>query len=229
MMRDAAPQIPLMIPQRPKYRLDTFLGAANRELVSRLAGLAEEEVFACLWLQGARGSGKTHLLQAACAAAGDLPVAYLAPPANPERVGGLEGVALLAIDDVETWAGSDEAERALMALYEGLGSHGAKLVVASALAPSAVSWRRPDLASRFKAASLHVISEPEESDKRRLVGQLARSRGLEIPGVVVEYLMTHGRRGVGDLLAAVDTLDRATLAERRRVTVPFAKRVLGLR
>jgi DnaA family protein len=91
-----------------------------------------------------------------------------------------------------------------------------------------VAWGRRDLASRFGAAACHAISEPDDTDKRRLLGQLARARGLEIPGPVAAYLLTHGRRGVGDLVAAVNRIDRATLAERRRVTVPFVKQVLGL-
>lgn len=223
-----SPQIPLAFPPRQRYRLEGFLGDGNRELVVRLDGLVSEQGFSCLWLYGPDGIGKTHLLQAACAGAAPQPVVYLAPPVRPERVSGFEVVALMAIDDIENWAGFDEAERALMALYEGLLARGAKLVVAAQVPPAEVSWRRKDLASRFGAAACHAISEPNDADKRRLVGQLARARGLEIPGPVVSYLLTHGRRGVGDLADAVNRIDRAALAERRRVTVPFVKQVLGL-
>ena len=105
-----SPQIPLSFPPRQRYRLDGFLGEANRELINRLDSLTEEEGFACLWLCGPGGVGKTHLLQAACASAAGQPVAYLAPPARPDRVAGMDGLALLAIDDIESWAGTDEAD-----------------------------------------------------------------------------------------------------------------------
>ena len=37
---------------------------------------------------------------------------------------------------------------------------------------------------------------------------MARARGLEIPGPVASYLLTHAPRGVGDLRDAVDRIDR---------------------
>jgi DnaA-homolog protein len=43
---------------------------------------------------------------------------------------------------------------------------------------------------------------------------------------VLDWLFAHHARDLGALLDLLDTLDRATLAAQRRVTVPFLKNLL---
>lgn len=43
----------------------------------------------------------------------------------------------------------------------------------------------------------------------------------------IDWLLTHAERDVPGLVALLDRLDRASLAEQRRITVPFLKQVLA--
>ena len=47
-----------------------------------------------------------------------------------------------------------------------------------------------------------------------------------IPGEVSAYLLTHARRDMGSLIAALDSLDRYSLETGRPVTVPLLKAAL---
>jgi len=56
----------------------------------------------------------------------------------------------------------------------------------------------------------------------------ARLRGLELPEETAVYLQRHYPRDMNSLMGLLDTLDLASLAEQRRLTVPFIRAVLSL-
>ena len=56
----------------------------------------------------------------------------------------------------------------------------------------------------------------------------ARSRGFELPDETVAFLQRRFPRDMGQLAVILDELDAASLAEQRRVTVPFIRQVLGI-
>lgn len=45
---------------------------------------------------------------------------------------------------------------------------------------------------------------------------------------MVEFLFRRHARDLGALLALLDRIDRESLAEQRRITVPFVRRIVGL-
>jgi DnaA family protein len=55
----------------------------------------------------------------------------------------------------------------------------------------------------------------------------AAARGIDLPEDVIDYLLPRGRRGVGELIWMVDHLRLAAITEKRRITVPLARRVLA--
>lgn len=61
------PQLPLALRYPPDQRFETWLGAPAA--LAQLQALALGASSDALYLQGGNGSGKTHLLLAACAAA----------------------------------------------------------------------------------------------------------------------------------------------------------------
>ena len=67
----SASQLALPLRLQDYAVFDSFFASGNATLVAHLKGLAESghEPGAYLW--GAKASGKTHLLQAVCAQAGD--------------------------------------------------------------------------------------------------------------------------------------------------------------
>ena len=63
------PQLVLPVRLRDEAVFDSFYPGPNGAVVSHLRLIAEGPAETVVWIWGATGSGKTHLLQAACAAA----------------------------------------------------------------------------------------------------------------------------------------------------------------
>ena len=86
----------------------SFLDSGNETLVATLADIAVGGEGHGCWLWGAASTGKTHLLQAVCDAAGDravyVPLSMFAD-AGPGILEGLASRELICIDDVDLVAG----------------------------------------------------------------------------------------------------------------------------
>ena len=68
-----------------------------------------------------------------------------------------------------------------------------------------------------------------DGDIRQVLLEAVDSKGLEMPGETVDYLLTRHKRDVGSLLETVALLDRESLAAgRARITIPFLKSCLAL-
>ena len=86
----------------------------------------------------------------------------------------------------------------------------------------------PDLQSRLAAALVQRITGLSDAEKQLAIQQRAAARGLEIGADVVRYIMTRTERDMSSLVTILDELDRETILQQRRVTIPFIKKVLQL-
>jgi len=228
-----SPQIPLQLEPRRAGRLDDFVAGPNRATLSAVRSIARE-ADASLYLYGPPGSGKSHLLNAACLDAREagrsafyLGLRRLAPEATRSLLG-LEDVQLVCLDDVDAVAGQPAWEEALFHLINRLRASRGSLLVAARERLSALPLGLPDLASRL-AWGLRMELQPlEDADKAEVMRRLAESLGVELPDEVTDYLLRHGQRGLASLLATVEKLQHAAFTDKRRITVPLAREVLRL-
>lgn len=220
-------QLPLGVSVREAARFDSFVPGGNAELLARLTGPAPGPV---LWLWGRAGTGKTHLLQAACASAGDLGerAAYVDPlsGAEPGWLEGCESLDLVALDSLDGVAGDASWNAALFRLHTLLGEGGGRLLVASTSPPASLRFVLPDLQSRLLAAPVYQLHELDDEDRVAALELRARRRGLELPHESALYLLHRLPRDMHTICGALDRLDAASLAAQRRLTVPFLRAVL---
>lgn len=227
-------QLVLAFPLQVRFRFDDFVVGGNAEVVQSLVDLGVGAGrFGGGLVTGPRGSGKTHLLQAACRLHGDRPggAIYLPladPELDPALLEGLEHCALVALDDVDRWLGDAERERALLALYQGLLGHGAALLVATAQAPGALEARFADLLSRLRALPVFTLRALDDAGRAAVLRRLAGERGLDLDQGVLDFWLARGTRDLALLIEQLDRLDVAALAEQRRLTIPLLKQVLEL-
>jgi len=133
---------------------------------------------------------------------------------------------LVAIDDLHLVAGDAAWEKALFGLYNDRRGNG---IAISATGPATrVAIRLPDLASRLAALTHFGLRPLDEPQQRQALQLRARSRGFELPDETVAFLQRRFPRDMGQLAVILDELDAASLAEQRRVTVPFIRQVLGI-
>jgi DnaA family protein len=186
-----------------------------------------------VYLWGPSGSGKTHLLEAAgrAFADGGGQVAYL-PLARPERLSpsiflGLEGLHLVCIDDVDAVGGQREWEDALFHLLNRLRHAGTRWVATGNGPPGRLGLTLPDLASRLAGALTARLSVLTEPDRVEALERRARERGFRLPEQVTRFLLRRYPRDPHSLFALLDDLDRLSLQQGRRVTLPLVRALVG--
>jgi DnaA family protein len=197
-------QLLLELASPPAPTLENFSPGRNNAAVEALReALADGERFVFLW--GAGGSGKTHLLRAfsRAAAAADREAA--------------------AVDDV---ARLGEAEQlALFDLCNRLrASKGA--LAASAAVPPAQLALRPDLRSRLASGIVLQLHPLSDTDKAAALSAHAAGRGMKLDRDLIAYLLAHFDRDMGTQIALLDALDRHSLERKRAITLPLLKEAL---
>lgn len=224
-------QLPLGVQLRDDARFDDFQPGANAELLSRLQALSNGES-GQLYMHG--GTGKSHLLQAACKqaiakghATAYLPLQDLAGM-GPGVLDGMAGRELLCVDDVQAVSTEKDWAPALMRLCDIARTEGHSLVMASACAPSELKVAMPDLATRLGWGMVYSLKPLSDDDKLEALRLRARTRGLELPSDVGRYLLTRGARDLPALMDTLSQLDVASLAAKRRLTIPFVKGVMDI-
>ncbi|HEV8029338.1 MAG TPA: DNA replication protein [Stellaceae bacterium] len=214
-------QLPLDLGHRPALgRADFLVAPSNAEAVAWLDRWPLWPAPA-LALYGPKGSGKTHLAHVFAARAG----ARFIDPATlaTERVPTLLGEARAAIVDDAAAAAAEP----LLHLYNVLAEQQGHLLLVAREPPAHWAIALPDLRSRLLACPAVALSPPDEALIGALLVKLFADRQLVVGDDIVTYLTLRLERSFDAVLQAVATLDRAALAERRRITVPLARRVLG--
>jgi DnaA family protein len=219
-MRVPHPQLPLPVAARETRDFAAFVPGPNAEAMAAVRAAAP----GVLYLWGAPGSGKTHLLQAATPSGVYL---ELTPDLPPEAVDGLDACGLLALDAIEAVAGIAAWEQALFALINRVRDGGASLLLASRAAPGALTFALPDLRSRIAGALVFGLKPLDDAAKRAVLTLRAQQRGMGLPLEVADYLLQHSGRELPALLAALEALDRAALSGQRRLTLPLARQALA--
>lgn len=211
----------------------SYFAAGNEEVLGALRHLSTLESGQAVYLWGPPGTGKSHLLQAMCHAASTssgMPVSYLplreALKHGPGICDGLEGCALVCLDDVEAVAGNQGWEGTLFALYNRLRDADRTLVASGTAAPRASPFVLADLRSRLEWGLVYQLRPLREEERRNLLLERARQRGLTLDPGVVDYILRRHPRDVGSLCGFMERLDRASLSAHRQVTIPFVRSLL---
>ena len=217
-------QLPLGVMLRANAVFANFAAGANAEILAALEAGGRDP----LWLWGSRGCGKTHLLQAVCAAAGG-PAAYF-PLADrsvpPAALLGLASCRVICLDDAGAVAGDLDWERALFGLFNEASESGSRLVFAADSPPRQLQWRLDDWRSRAGACVIYHVRELDESGRAQALKLRAAQRGIDLPDETLDYLMKRVPRDLPSLLNLLDELDEASLVAQRRLTIPFIRDAL---
>lgn len=225
-------QLPLALRWPRRQRFEHFHAGDNAAAVDAVRAAAVDASAPWVFMAGPLGSGRTHLLIAACQAAIDvgrtaqyLPLAGLRG-SRADAIRGMAGSDVLAIDDIDSVAGEADAEHALFDTFNRYRAEGCTLLFAAAGAPVSLDIALPDLRSRLGSLTQALLKPLGDAERRSVLREQAGARGIELDDVVLDWLFAHHARDLGTLLDLLDTLDRASLAAQRRVTVPFLRNLL---
>ncbi|MDZ7853086.1 MAG: DnaA regulatory inactivator Hda [Halomonas sp.] len=232
-MSRAPTQLPLGVGLRDDATFANFHPGPNATLVDRLMHQLDADGEPFLYLWGASGTGRSHLLQAACHAASDrdcrslyLPLAELGhfPPLMLEEI---ERLDLVAIDDLDRVVGRKRWEEALFHAFNRLRDAGKRLVIAAEGPPRQLPVKLPDLASRFTWGMTFHLAGLDDTGRLKALQLRARGRGMQLPDEVARYILHRGPRRLNALFDTLEVLDQASLSAQRKLTIPFIKQALG--
>jgi len=224
-------QLPLRLRFPPEQRFDTFVGTDHAGAL--MAALAAGSGPSAVYVSGPVGSGKTHLLLAACAHAQALgrDALYLplaAATGNlPRALDGLHQADLVALDGLDAVIGQRADELALFDLHNRLLDAGKAVCYSATAAPAAWPALLPDLRSRLNHCTRLTLTVLDDAGRADVLRRRAARRGLHLEPAVIDWLLRRHTRNLGELTALLERLDHAALAEQRRITIPFLRRCLG--
>ncbi len=221
-------QLSLEVRLRDDATLDNFLALPNiQPLVAALQAQMDPAGESIIYLYGPAGVGKSHLLQASCHEAGVeaiyLPLSDLRQYAPQDVLQGVATLNRICIDDIHVVLGDKNWEQALFNLYNDARQRGSRLIVAGDAAPRSLAVNLADLRSRLSWGIVYQLSQPEDEDKQAILQFRASRRGLSLTPSVASYIVSHAPRAMDQLLQVLETLDKASLAEKRSLSIPFVK------
>lgn len=234
-MTESLTQLPLRIRLPDSSVFESYFAGRNQPVVDALLAIENTREPTCIWIHGAHGTGKTHLLQAVCAAAGrdGRTAAYLPLPdvidLGEELLAGFGELAIVCLDDAQVVAGRQNWERALFRLHQELHERDGRLLVSGATPPAALPFKLRDLGSRLNGGLVLTLQPLDESAQIAALQLRAQLRGLELPDEAAQFMLRRLPRDMSHLYAVLDELDAASLVAQRRLTVPFVKEVLERR
>lgn len=187
-----------------------------------------------LYLWGAKGSGKSHILQGCCQAVNSTQSAIYLPLTllnewGPESIEGLEEQGLVCIDDIDVIANNPDWEEALFHLYNRIKDNEKSLLIISGNHPPAMMpIRLADLRSRLGWGLVIQLNELSDEEKINTLKLHAIKRGFDLPESVGQFLLNRCSRNMHDLHHLLNRLDDASLAAQRKITIPFVKSTLNI-
>jgi len=226
-------QIPLPLGKFDRFNFELYWPGPNHDAVEYLKQITPKKDGGYVYLWGEHGSGKSHLLQAACTLASSAggKVVYIplsqSEQIAPELLQGMESLDMVCIDDIDSVAGDPDWELALFNLYNQLQSNRNLLIVAARIGPMGIDVCLPDLKSRLAAGVTWHLAVLEETHRMQALQQRARLRGFDLPDDVMDFLSRRVDRDMHSLFDWLDRLDQASLVSKKKLTVPFVRTLLN--
>ncbi len=227
-------QLTLGVGLKDEATFSNFFLGKNAQLVTALTNTVQGEGERVIYFYGTGGQGCTHLLQACCHAAHQAKQRAVYVPLShhseftPEIFEGLETLSLVCIDDVHLIAGKSAWEEALLHLYNRIHEAGGRLIITANVVPKALGIVLPDMMSRLAWAVVFQVQPLSDNEKLAAFIMRAERRGMTLNEDVGKFILTHCPRHMSTLFAALDVLDKMSLAAQRKLTIPFVKEILQI-
>jgi chromosomal replication initiator protein len=211
----------------PSLTFASFVSGASNVLAANAAqrmAAVEKPQFAPLYLKGATGQGKTHLLHAIghsflanhpnarifyCSAERFMVEFVQALRQNQmiEFKGRLRGFDLLLVDDIQFIIGKASAQEELLYTIDALLAEGKRLVFAADRAPQALDGVEQRLLSRLSMGLVADI-QPADIELRRAIleHRLQRFSPANVPADVIEFLARTINRNIRELVGGLNKL-----------------------
>lgn len=240
-----AEQFILKFPACPEHTFASFIVSEGSQFAFETANAFAADdpglQYSSLFIYGAKNFGKSHLLlsignqtaqlnpakKALYIHTSDFIKKVLSNDAN-ETIKKMGEVDVLLLDDVQYFGGHPEPQKKLYSIYNDFRENNKKLVLSADRPPDQLSKIEDYLRSRFQWGMMAEIKAMDPDSTARLFVKLAQDSGLAIPQNVVDYLLLRIPRDFISVKESIETLNRVSYQQKRKVSIPLAKSALNL-
>ena len=221
-------------------------GTSNR--FSHAAALAVAETpagaFNPLFIHGASGLGKTHLLRAIAHYVNNHYPSYkvryvtsetflnefvqaIRNSTQPEFKQVYRSNDVLLVDDIQFMEGKDGLQEEFFHTFNDLLQNGAQIVLSSDRTPDAMPTLEDRLRSRFKSGLITDIQPPDLVTRLAILEKKAEYSAIEIPSDVLSFIAENVTDSIRELEGALIKVTAYASITGQRCSYDLAKRVLA--
>ena len=232
MHADSTNQLPLGIRLDDEATFSNFLvSPGNKHPFEVLTGFQLPAQLIYLW--GAKGSGRSHLLQALCHryAGSGAPALYLPllerKAFTPQILEHSRSLSVICLDDIDAVAKDSVWQEGIFHAVNEAAESNVLFVVAASCAPRDLPLSLDDLVSRMHTGLAFQIQAADDAFKKQVLQHRARLRGMALSDQVSDYILQRADRSLVGLIKVLERLDAESFQRQRRLTVPLVKDVMG--
>lgn len=224
-------QLPLQFEFQANQTFTNFYPGDNTEIINHLKQrFIQQEQLIYIW--GDAGTGKTHLTQASSQIANNQhksSICFSLTQQLPDSslLIGLEKLDLVCFDNIEYIAGNIEWEQAFFNFFNRHRDHNKHLLLTANAPPKFLSIQLPDLKSRMAWGLTLKLSALDDEQQLNALIFRANNLGFKIPLNVGQFIMSHYARDLPSIWLLLKQIEQATLVEKRRITIPFLKKIIA--
>ena len=238
------------LPLNERYTFGTFVIGKSNELAAAAAYAVAEapgKTYNPLFIYGATGLGKTHLMQAIAHSVLDRSPTTRAVYVGAEQftnevVEGIhsnkmaavrkryrEEADILLVDDVHFLERTEATQEEFFHTFNALHQVGKQIVVTSDRPPNEIPGLEARLVSRFESGMVADIGLPDLEHRTAILRKKAEQDHLEltIPDDVLRFIAEHVRSSVRELEGCIIKLLLYASLKHREITTELAREALS--
>jgi len=232
---------------RPNYNFDNFIEGDSNKLPraagKNVADNPDRTIFNPLFVYGASGVGKTHLINAIGLRVKELypekRVLYVS--ANLFKVQFMDAVRkntltdfinfyqsidVLLIDDVQEFVGPERTQNTFFHIFNHLHQNGRQIVMSCDRDPASLQGMEERLITRFKWGLVAEIERPNHELRKAILNAKVRRDGLAIGEDVIDYIADNVTDSVRELEGILNSIIAHATILNREPDVTLAERII---
>ena len=230
-----------------KYTFDNYVEGSSNKL-SRTAAesvaMFPGKTFNPLFIHGASGVGKTHLVNAIGTRIKQLHpglrVLYISAHLFQVQYTDsilhknfndfmrfYQSIDVLIIDDIQEIAGLPGTQNAFFHIFNHLHLNGKQLIMTSDRSPAQLKGMEERLITRFKWGLSAEIEKPDLELRKNILRSKVRHDGLKFPEEVISYIAEHVNASVRDLEGIVVSVMAHSTIHNCDINIQLVHKILG--
>lgn len=231
-----------------RFTFDNYCGSKCNQLAvsigKSVANNPYTTPFNPMFIFGATGVGKTHLMQAiGIKVKEDNPrarVLYLTARVFENQyttavrqnkvndfINFYMGIDVLMLDDIQELAGKVGTQNTFFHIFNHLHNHHRLLIMTSDVRPSELDGIVPRLISRFKSGMTVELEKPDYQLRREVLDRKAMQDGLEIEPEVLDYIAANVTDSVRELEGIIVSLLAHSTMLNQEISTDLARNVIS--